>query len=172
MKVEITKIDESALNDLQKISRSTFEETYAWYNTPKNMDFYLSVNFGETQLRRELNSKDCHFYLLRVNQEVAGYIKLNTGEAQTDNKLPSSVEVERIYVSSSFKSKGLGKLLMHQAFHFAKESNIETVWLGVWEHNAAAKEFYERLGFEVFGEHNFYLGDDKQLDYMLKKSVK
>lgn len=171
MQIIIHRIGEGEWKELQAISRSTFEETYAWYNTPKNMNYYLNVNFGQQQLRAELCSPDCHFYLLRVDGSVVGYIKLNTGTAQTDNALPNAVEVERIYVLSTHKGMGLGRMLMEQAFQFAREKSIDTVWLGVWENNALAKAFYESYGFEVFGEHYFLLGDDKQLDYLMKKRV-
>ncbi|WP_242821425.1 GNAT family N-acetyltransferase [Candidatus Arthromitus sp. SFB-rat-Yit] len=40
--------------------------------------------------------------------------------------------------------------------------------LGVWEHNIASIKFYENLGFEKFDVHIFKLGNDKQIDYLMK----
>jgi len=50
-----------------------------------------------------------------------------------------------------------------------KQLKVEMLWLGVWERNPNAIAFYEREGFEVFGEHSYLLGTDLQRDLMLRK---
>ena len=51
----------------------------------------------------------------------------------------------------------------------AKEQEKSSVWLGVWEKNDAALNFYKKLGFEAVGEHVFQLGDDPQRDIIMQK---
>jgi diamine N-acetyltransferase len=41
----------------------------------------------------------------------------------------------------------------------------------VWEFNERAIRFYEKHGFEKFGEHVFMLGNDPQIDWLLKKRI-
>jgi ribosomal protein S18 acetylase RimI-like enzyme len=48
----------------------------------------------------------------------------------------------------------------------------QALWLGVWEKNERAINFYHRWGFEKFGEHDFILGDDVQTDWLMKKELK
>nr|WP_228115767.1 hypothetical protein [Sphingobacterium faecium] len=43
------------------------------------------------------------------------------------------------------------------------------VWLGVWEENPRAINFYKKNGFEEFDKHVFILGDDEQTDILMKK---
>jgi ribosomal protein S18 acetylase RimI-like enzyme len=45
------------------------------------------------------------------------------------------------------------------------------IWLGVWEHNTAAIRFYERLGFEKFAMHPYYIGKDRQTDWLMKMNL-
>jgi ribosomal protein S18 acetylase RimI-like enzyme len=45
------------------------------------------------------------------------------------------------------------------------------MWLGVWEKNFRAQKFYEKWGFEKFSEHVFLMGDDPQIDWLLKKPL-
>jgi ribosomal protein S18 acetylase RimI-like enzyme len=54
----------------------------------------------------------------------------------------------------------------------AAEKRLDYIWLGVWEHNYNARGFYEHNGFKVFGSHEFLLGDDRQTDLLMKKSLK
>lgn len=45
------------------------------------------------------------------------------------------------------------------------------IWLGVWEHNQTALNFYRSLGFEQVGAHTFVLGNDPQTDLIMKKRL-
>jgi ribosomal protein S18 acetylase RimI-like enzyme len=60
---------------------------------------------------------------------------------------------------------------MSTCLHHAKEHGHDRVWLGVWELNARAIAFYEKWGFEKFGEHVFMLGTDPQTDFMMRKKL-
>jgi diamine N-acetyltransferase len=41
----------------------------------------------------------------------------------------------------------------------------------VWERNFNAQAFYAKWGFEKFSEHTFWMGDDPQTDWLLKKKL-
>ena len=51
------------------------------------------------------------------------------------------------------------------------EKEYEGIWLGVWEKNFRAQKFYAKYGFEKFGSHTFQMGDDPQVDWLLKKKL-
>ena len=38
----------------------------------------------------------------------------------------------------------------------AKSRGFEWAWLGVWERNFKAQDFYYRFGFERFSEHQYH----------------
>jgi len=48
---------------------------------------------------------------------------------------------------------------------------VKYIWLGVWEKNQKAIDFYEKNGFVPFDKHIFVLGDDKQTDIMMKMEL-
>ena len=66
---------------------------------------------------------------------------------------------------------GVGNALMKRCVEIAYEMGKRVVWLGVWERNQRAIQFYMRWGFEKFDEHNFVLGDDVQKDWLMKKML-
>lgn len=47
-----------------------------------------------------------------VQNEIAGYLKINVGDAQTEHLRENALEVERIYLRSSFQHRGLGNVLL------------------------------------------------------------
>ena len=167
----IRKVVNEEASLLREVQISTFMETFAAFNTEENMRQYISDSFSEEKVEKELSDPDCTFYFAVWEEMPVGYLKVNTAAAQTDLNDPLSLEIERIYVLQSMKGKKIGKKLMKQAFLHAKTMGCAYIWLGVWEMNRPAIEFYEYAGFRVFGEHSFVLGEDIQKDLLMRKDV-
>ncbi|WP_026729881.1 GNAT family N-acetyltransferase [Flavobacterium denitrificans] len=166
------KITKATLNDIEKlqnIGRQTFYETFAEVNLEENMAKYLEKSFATEKLASELKNESSYFYLAEIDEKVIGYLKLNTGNAQTENQDKNALEIERIYVAKEFHGKNVGQELYVQALKMAKELNVSYMWLGVWEKNFRAVSFYTKNGFTQFDTHIFKLGDDEQTDLMMKK---
>lgn len=167
MNIVEASIDE--LEVLQKISQETFYETFAKDNSISDTEKYLLENFSKEKLSQELANTDSKFFLCYKDSEIAGYLKVNIKSAQTEPVLPQALEIERIYILNKYHGSGMGKALMDKSFLLAKNLSIKEVWLGVWEHNVKAIKFYNKLGFNQFNQHIFKLGDDEQIDLLLKK---
>lgn len=169
-----TKLTECTLDDLhelQTISIVTFTETFKDQNSPEHLKAYLDEAYDLDKLKKELKNPSSRFYFIYVDQQVAGYLKLNTDAAQTEPMGADSLEVERIYVKKAFQRYGLGKQLLNKAFEMAVEQNKKRIWLGVWEENANAIAFYRKKGFVQTGSHSFYMGDDEQVDLIMVKTL-
>ncbi|MBC9909289.1 GNAT family N-acetyltransferase [Chitinophaga varians] len=159
------------ITQLQTLSVNTFRETYEAYNTPEDMQHHLSTHFNTAQLSTEINSPDISYYLAFQQDTPVGYIRLNTGTAQTDLKDQDTLEIERIYVLQQFQGLKAGQLLLDKAIAVAREKNAAFIWLGVWTKNEKAQGFYHRQGFVPFGQHIFRLGADEQMDILMKRDI-
>lgn len=157
---------------LLEISYKTFDETFRAQNKPENMEKYLNTTFTTERLQSELENPHSYFYFIYYQESIAGYLKLNTRNAQTEEITGSTIEIERIYLLKSFQKNGLGKELFQHALKVAKEVKAEKIWLGVWEKNINAMQFYEKMGFVQDGKHAFYMGDDRQTDIIMIKNIK
>ncbi|WP_432405697.1 GNAT family N-acetyltransferase [Wukongibacter sp. M2B1] len=171
MKLDIRECTIDDLVALREISYRTYDDTFKNMNTPANMKDYLEKAFDIDKMHDELLNIDSQFYFLYADGELAGYLKLNEGPAQTDIRDPQSIEVERIYVLKEFHSKGLGSVLLNKAKDIAKEREKAYIWLGVWEKNDKAIQFYKRNGFYLIGQHYFFMGDDEQTDLIMRKDI-
>lgn len=159
------------LHELQTISIETYTETFKEHNTPENLAAYLEQAYPLDKLERELGVPSSYFFFIYSGEQVAGYLKLNTDDAQTEPMGKDSLEVERIYVRKAFQKFGIGKQLLDKAIEMAKEQNKKTIWLGVWEDNDNAIAFYQKKGFVQTGSHSFYMGDDEQIDLIMVKTL-
>ena len=159
------------IKDLEKlvdISRTTFDETFRAYNTEGNMKAYMDLSFSRDKLTKELENEESEFYFAYLNGSIIGYFKINSGRAQTDVYDKSSIELERFYLLKEFTGRNFGKQMLKKVINLAGKKNVKYIWLGVWEKNYRALYFYRKNGFIKFGEHFFTMGDDKQVDYLMR----
>ncbi|CAM3417558.1 GNAT family N-acetyltransferase [Marinicrinis lubricantis] len=171
MTIHIKKCTPEDSRKLQQMSIETFYETFKDQNSPEHMRAYLERAFHLQQLEKELSNKSSEFYFIYSNEEMAGYLKINTHDAQSEKMGDESLEIERIYIKSTFQKQGLGQCLLEKAMEIAIEQNKEKVWLGVWENNEAAIAFYKKMGFVQTGTHSFYMGDEEQIDWIMTKAI-
>ena len=147
------------------------ELTFASSNSKENMDKFLQESFSKEALINEVGAFGNIFLLAYEIEKPIGYVRL-----REDNNPPIlagiiSMEIARLYVSKDAIGKGIGKLLMQESISIAKQRGKSLIWLGVWEHNKRAIDFYTKWGFEKFATHFFKLGDDNQTDWLMKKSL-
>lgn len=136
------------------------------------MTKYLDEYFSVEKLTAEFNNKNSEFYFATFDSNVIGYLKLNFGQAQTELQDEKALEIERIYVIKEFHGKDVGQLLYDKALQIARQKIVEYIWLGVWEENRRAINFYTKNGFVEFDKHIFKLGNEVQTDKMMKLSLK
>ena len=170
--ITIKKVTLSEVEELQKIGKLTFYETFAAVNSEQNMTQYLEEGFSLSKLTDELSNPNSEFYFAISDNVVIGYLKINFGQSQTELKDDKALEIERIYILQAFHGKNVGQLLYEKAMQVAQHINADYVWLGVWEENPRAISFYKKNGFVEFDKHIFRLGDDEQTDIMMKLQLK
>jgi ribosomal protein S18 acetylase RimI-like enzyme len=161
----------SDLNILCHLGRDTFYETFAESNSAENMFTYLEENFNGDKVSAEISNPDSLFFIAWEGTVAVGYLKVNSGKAQTEHHDEDTLEIERIYVKSAYHGKKAGQLLYEKAVEVAAMKKSSILWLGVWEENQRAIRFYEKNGFVAFSKHIFRMGEDEQTDIMMKKTI-
>lgn len=156
---------------IRNLSIDTFMETFAALNTREDMDKYIADNLSSELLQQEVDNPNSTFLVATVDGVPAGYMKVNTGTAQTEDMPDDDMEIQRLYILKAYKRRGLGSGLMRTAFDMARAQGKTKMWLGVWEHNDPAIAFYKRFGFTQIGSHDFVLGDDRQTDLLMEADV-
>ena len=169
--LSIEKVQLTDLPTLQHIATTTFAEAFGPpHNSQRNMDIYLTEHMSKEKLLSEWQHPESVFYFAKKADDIVGYLKLNTGKAQTEAIEGNCLEVERIYVIADYQSQQIGQALMDFSIQIAVQSQKDFIWLGVWEKNLKAIRFYERNGFRSFSEHVFLMVDDPQRDVLMRRS--
>ena len=157
---------------LAKLALDTFCESFEKVNNPEDFWAYVNEAFHESKIIEEINEPGSLYILAYVNDELAGFARVRQS-SEVDNQFPGkkTIELQRIYALEKFIGKGIGKALMNYCLDLGKKQDAEILWLGVWEHNLRAQQFYKKLGFEQFGSHVFMLGKDAQIDILMKLKI-
>lgn len=156
---------------LAALGASTFTDTFAMDNDPRDMALYIAESFGEAIQRAELEDPRHTIFLAERNGATAGYAMLRNGPAPACVCDSDAMEIVRLYSVKRFLGGGVGATLMQRCLVEAAERGSSTIWLGVWEHNARAIGFYKRWGFVDVGAQEFMLGRDRQLDRLMVRPV-
>lgn len=159
------------IDTLVSLGIKTFRDTFDEFNDPANMILYLNKTFTRKVLEEEMKQPGTVFFLAFDGRRAAGYAKLRSSSAPAGLNGATSLEIERLYAHRDYFGKRVGHMLMQTCLAYAKRKECKTLWLGVWENNARAISFYERNGFERFGQHTFMLGNDAQTDWLMRKEL-
>lgn len=169
LSIVLKKASADDLEVIQQLGKETFYETFSMHNPEEEMQKYLEESFSSEKMLKEINTPESRFFIAWEAENPVGYLKVNTGKAQTELQDDFSLEIERIYVKSSHHGKKVGQLLYEKALEIASEEEKKYIWLGVWEENKRAVSFYKKNGFEEFDKHIFRFGNEEQTDLMMKK---
>ena len=158
--------------ELARFAAHTFAETFAADNTAADMATYLEQSFGEETQRREITTPGITTTLAEVEGEFAGYSMIRLGGEESGQVTGTQpVELQRLYVGSTWKGLGVAQALMREVEACARRQGGQTLWLGVWERNHRAIAFYRKCGFIDIGTHEFRLGNDVQTDRLMSKPL-
>lgn len=116
----------------------------------------------------ELADDDITYFVAEIEGELIGYAKLKRNSREEGVTGDNPIQLCRLYNLQEFIGKGVGKALTLKCLEFAGAHRHDTIWLGVWEGNTSAINFYRKFGFEKCGEHIFQLGEDPQNDWLMQ----
>lgn len=167
--IRLCKADQ--LNELRAVSMETYRDTFSESNSDILMQQYFSNALSAKKLRLEFETLGSTFYFIYCDHDIAGFLKINVDDAQSDDVHKNYLEIERFYICKKYCRQGLGSILMEFSYELAKKINKPSIWLGVWEGNFPALAFYKAHGFFKIGEHPFDMGGDIQTDLLFQKDL-
>jgi len=178
----ITKVQPADAETLRTLAERTFRDAWQDENEPEAFEAYCRENFSLENVKAELDAPGSEFYFVMINDEPIAYLKLNIDrhpKPPGDFESPGgyaeysgpALQLERIYVIQNIQSQGLGAALLGFTEARARETCATWIWLSVWQKSPRTIAFYERHGFEIFGVETFWVGDDPQPDWLMRKRL-
>lgn len=168
------------LNDIEKICElgiNTFSATFGYSLSVEDLNDYLGIAYNKESIGAELVNPAMTTIVVEnpaQPTEIIGFGQLLRYSSDSEpclQNIENPIELHRLYVNTKCHSRGVGSQLMKKLECIAKDEGFKSMWLGVWEENGVAKDFYRNKGFERVGEHAFRMGNCVQIDWILCKRI-
>lgn len=114
---------------------------YLWEDKGKH---YLSQIYSLDNLTSELNESESLYFFICHQSEVSGILKIKK------NVREQVIHLQRIYLRSKYRGKGIGELLFNWIENTFK-SDFEKLRLEVMASENKAIRFYEKMGMHFIG---------------------
>lgn len=137
---------------LTNLARKIYREYYLHLWLPGGAEWYIEqYAYAPDKIEKELADTGIELYIAFEDDSPVGYIKLVLNATFADDEKLNALEVERIYLHTLAKGKGLGKQLMTLALQRATELQKEIIFLKAMDSARDAIAFYKSLGYSICG---------------------
>jgi diamine N-acetyltransferase len=160
--IEIVDASIEDLSTIQEMAERTWWPTYGKILTPVQIRFMLDNIYNTGTLRTAMEDGSQQFILLKnetVCQAFASY-----GQRKEN---PVVYKLHKIYVLPENHGKGYGALMIQEIKKRLLAQNIRILDLNVNRYNAA-RNFYEKIGFEVIREEDVPIGPYWMNDFVMR----
>ena len=169
----IRKAELKDCRSLSTFAKEAFVEAHQGQPMIKDEDMhsYTKECLNEKKIAEEQLDPKSIFFLAIKGATIVGYAKINLKRSEECVVATNPTELQRIYVGSECKGMGIGKLLLTHCIDVAIKNNSDVIWLGVWDYNLYAQEFYKRNGFSCVGSQCFVFGSYLSRDFVYQKTL-
>lgn len=149
---------------LAAFAAAAFWDTYREIDDPDDIAHYVAEHFNPSAIAEVILNPKSTTLIAESGSALAGYAVLSWTAAPACVTGPRPIELARFYLGKDFIGQGNGARLMLAAHAEAARQGSETIWLGVYDQNVRAINFYERFGFKNVGGKEFLFGGQIYID--------
>ncbi len=172
--IVLRKLSKADVPIISYLAKQTFYNAFSGTCTGMDMQHFLDFYYNEEQILKEVENTAMHYYFAEINNNAIGYMLFaenNPGFEETNHK--KAIELKRFYLLDEFHGKAIAQTMMDFFLEYAKKSNYDIAFLGVWEYNYKAQNFYKKYDFGFTNyRHDFPVGETAQTDIYLLKYLK
>lgn len=157
---------------LAAFAAQAFTDTYRDLDDAQEIADYVAEHFQPEVVTGVIHDAACTTMLMALGDQLAGYAILRDTPPPSCVTGPRPMQLWRLYLGQGFIGQGLGTRLMAEANAKARQRGARTLWLGVYDRNLRAVEFYGRCGFVRVGAKEFLFGGRLYADPIYAATVR
>jgi len=153
--IKVCKAKISDAEVLAELSAKTFLSSHGHSASKSDIENYILKNFSTESYRIELADPHHQYYLIYLNNQLAGYSKIVFNSPQQKVKASNITYMSRLYLLKEFYGQNLGTHLFDFNIEISKNNHQAGIWLAVWVENLRAIAFYKKMGFVIIDNYDF-----------------
>jgi len=167
--VTIRRATVADVDTLAELGATTFVETWAHLYSDEDMQAYLGKNHTAAAYSALLADPGGVIWIAERGGRAIGYAQVGSGSLPHPDLVPTDGELKRLYLRASDQGDGIGRALMDEAMAWLLRDGPRVIWLSVWSENFGAQRFYARYGFELAGEYEYVVGEQRDREFMYRR---
>ena len=172
MHLSIRRASAADAEALSAISRETFVETFGHLYAPEDLAWHLDFAYAPDKYRDALDEQGAAAWLLEdADGAVHGYVFAGPCGLPHAGVQAGDLELKRLYLRRPIQNGGHGARLFAEAEQWMRRNGPQSLWIGVWSGNPGAQRFYARHGYRKVGEYLYPVGQARDLEFILSKSL-
>lgn len=156
---------------LVALAQNAFRDTYRGIDDAQAIEDYVSAELTAPYFRSHTDNRDSRLLVVERGRELIGYALVARSPAPPCVGAAPSVELVRLYLRRDVQGKGIGAALMHAVHAAARGFGAAAIWLGVYDRNLRARDFYGRWGFVDVGTKDFSFGGQLYADPVMRCNI-
>ncbi len=162
--IEIRRAEAADAAALSHFAARLFRATYGEDTPAADLEAYVAKAFRPDIQAAEIADPGAAVFLATDGDTLAGYAHLVVSQSKADVSLLS-----RIYIDAAWRGQGLANRLLDAVVSECAARDVERLQLTVYEKNARAIAFYNKVGFVPVGSTTFTVGEDVQRDIVMER---
>jgi ribosomal protein S18 acetylase RimI-like enzyme len=161
-------IQKATLNDVETIidiAEKTWWPSYLSILATEQISFMLGEIYSTERITTQIENNSQSYLLLSENDKPVAFAAYSAREEN-----PEIYKLHKLYCLPETQGKGYGKILINEVMNETIAAGKHTLDLNVNRHNKA-KNFYEKIGFEVAYEEDIPIGPYWMNDYVMRKEL-
>lgn len=164
MDIPIRKAVKAELPVIRQLAFDIWPATYSSILSQEQLAYMLELFYSDAALEKDFDKPGYSFFILEFDGKDTGFAGLEIKEDQT-------AHLHKVYLSTHYQGKGLGKKLIQYVINFAQKAGAGSLTLNVNRYNKAI-QFYQAAGFEIAKEMDVEIGNGHFMnDYVMKKNI-
>ena len=157
---------------LAKLGRDSFVAAFAHLYDPADLDAFLAAHKTPASYRRAIEDPSRRICLAEEGGRLVGFcIVRRPSEFAEHSDALRPISLQQLYCAPGEAGKGIGARLIDWALAEARALEADAVQLSVWAGNHGAQRFYARHGFAKIADIDFYVGSQRDDEFLLERRL-
>lgn len=158
---------------LSRLGRESFVAAFGHLYSPQDLAAFLEQVHSPDAVAKEIADPTLTYRLAMEDRDGAliGYCKLRQPSSYAEfTQAANPIELGQLYTDPARTGEGIGAALMDWALGEARTRGCDAVLLSVWSENFGAQRFYQRHGFRKIADIDFWVGDQRDDEFLYELS--
>lgn len=133
------------------LATQVFLDTYATRGVRPDLAREAFGEYSEAAFAARLAQPSREFIVAEIDDALVGFAEILCADVPCPSAGITGAELVRLYVQPQAQRGGIGGRLISTSESLASTHSLAHLWLTVWDGNANALAFYDRLGYADVG---------------------